>query len=1392
LTEDLGQIGTFSKGGKSMPKRIMIAGYYGFGNTGDEAILEAIIQELRELYAGIAMIVVSGDPSHTERNYPVQAIPWADVQRIKNEMALCDLVLLGGGGLFHDYWGFDPNAVLTSRHIGIAFYTSIALLSAILKKPLMLYAVGAGPLYSEMGKSFVSAIAEQARIVSVRDEESRDQLLSLGITNKSIHVTADPVYNLRATPGGNSLKNPEITGNPILGVTLRNWDFEIQPEIWELQIAQAIDAFLDLHSDGRAIFVPFQDVEEQLLDDVRISERVRGLMKNFERTTLYKSSHSTSEKAAILSECDLVMGMRLHSLILAIASSVPVVGLVYDPKVRYMMVQTGIEKYAIDLKKATSTALITLLEECYQNRDELAHSLHDASPLLAKRAHQTALLAGDLLEQTAESHLSMAPAMERLLRQVTLSLSKTIESSSAQNIELSNTNTGLLEQINSLNESVIDFQEREKSYTESITRLQESEKSQANTINEFQAREEENANTVAKLEKRKITLAQKINKLRESEKRHSQEIDELKGQNKGLADTITEMRAYTNDLSQKYQKIKIDLDHGDDDRKEVTAIKTSRAWKLIWALWQIRLFFVPKGSKMERIIARTWSGSHDLINNTFRHIGTRIKQNMRRLSLKRTRHALVFYKYKQLRKDINKTNLSSLRVPSQKDLVSVVLPVYNGGGYLRESIDSILNQTYQNFEVIIVNDGSRDNTMEIVDEYAELDYRIHVYHQENQKLPKSLTRGFSLAKGEYLTWTSHDNRMKPDYLEKMVRCLKKHPSWDMIYSNMDIIGEHGEFLHNSRWFAGYQQPPGSEHVHLPGDTYELNTWPNNFIGGAFLYRARVKWLIGDYDALQYTREDYDYWMQVNSLLTLKHADFKEPEYDYRFHSDSLTDRDKELGITRDRKFLMVFDDFRRDFYLIPMIWFIDEEQLDAGGEEKLRILKKHLSQAGHILAKPDQLGRMSLPRLWAPQIYLKVTSNVDAKISFPDTLPPGIVRVLLVNSDSHTQLPGSINADWDLCLALGSAASLPSLQKEYQGWWSSSDLQSLINVIDIRVRTINLKQIEKEIHQPQPTKYKASVIICSYKTSKRLEKALYSIANQTMPKEDYEILVVDNHPKGSISPSLVDNIRKENFGDHPDHIRLIHCPIPGLSHARNAGISEATGEILLFIDDDATAKEDALEQYWKAYSEHPEAGVIGGHILLELPDHLSIPWKDGWKGYWSHFRTGYPGYTAVSKWWEFPWGANWGATRKALMQIGGFRGRYGRRGNDFAGGEEIVAASLIQSLGYTIAILPQAEVHHHVEADRFTLQHLKKTIRAGLFTRYQAQKSLHIPVELNLGGSFVEVKETLRKLTFVLSHPKDPASRPTLLETFYHLLARFQLMKQLAVDGLQQFRWPGS
>ena len=107
-------------------------------------------------------------------------------------------------------------------------------------------------------------------------------------------------------------------------------------------------------------------------------------------------------------------------------------------------------------------------------------------------------------------------------------------------------------------------------------------------------------------------------------------------------------------------------------------------------------------------------------------------------------------------------------------LVSIILPVYNGEQYLKQAIESVLNQTYTNFELIIVNDCSTDNTAVIIESFVRIDTRIKVINnKENKKLPASLNIGHNIATGDYMTWTSHDNILKPNFIEILLKYIQQ-------------------------------------------------------------------------------------------------------------------------------------------------------------------------------------------------------------------------------------------------------------------------------------------------------------------------------------------------------------------------------------------------------------------------------------------------------------------------------------------------------------------------------------------------------------------------------------------------------------------------------------------
>ena len=257
-----------------------------------------------------------------------------------------------------------------------------------------------------------------------------------------------------------------------------------------------------------------------------------------------------------------------------------------------------------------------------------------------------------------------------------------------------------------------------------------------------------------------------------------------------------------------------------------------------------------------------------------------------------------------------------------------------------------------------------------------------------------------------------------------------------------------------------------------------------------------------------------------------------------------------------------------------------------------------------------------------------------------------------------------------------------------------------------------------------------STIVCTYGRAEKIFSTFDSLASQTFPASGFEIIIVDNHdyPNADVQKVYGWFLEHAKLLD-TDHLKYIHQPIMGLSHARNAGIANFAGEFLV----SSMTMQLLLLTGWKQ-----SCGV---------PSFLSIPKSSNWGTYhlnlpepgpkalnpvlrniWSHFITGYADYTEVDKWDEFSLGCKLVCAAGSYFKIGGFSLNYGRQGK-FRGGEELVAASLIHSLGYKIAILPQAVVTHKEEPGRYNFMHIWRTILADTLVHYQAHKDFNIPME---------------------------------------------------------------
>lgn len=257
-------------------------------------------------------------------------------------------------------------------------------------------------------------------------------------------------------------------------------------------------------------------------------------------------------------------------------------------------------------------------------------------------------------------------------------------------------------------------------------------------------------------------------------------------------------------------------------------------------------------------------------------------------------------------------------------LVSIVLPTHNGARYIEEAIESCLGQTYRNLELIIVDDGSTDGTVGVVERYLESDRRLRLLrHETNRRLPAALNTGFAHAAGRYLTWTSDDNYFCREAIGELAAYLEAHPDVDVVYADCTLIDDEGN-------------PFGRL---AAGDPDRLLSSDYNCVHGCFLYKREVHDAVGGYAEDSFLVEDYDFWLRAANSFRL--SPYHKDLYYYRMHRGSLSSRyderiqpmlDRTLarhlpvarvpGSTKSALFFMLAQRARSRGEVIPMLTYL--------------------------------------------------------------------------------------------------------------------------------------------------------------------------------------------------------------------------------------------------------------------------------------------------------------------------------------------------------------------------------------------------------------------------------------------------------------------------------------
>lgn len=347
--------------------RIVLSGYYGFDNVGDEAILYSIIQALRKEDTTIGITVLSNQPSKTEATYGVEAVNRWNLKEVMNAIRQSDGLISGGGSLLQDETGFKS----------IPYYTGIMKIAQFLGKPVFVYAQGMGPINKGFSRQIVKHVLKNTNI-TVRDKASMDLLRTIGLKNH-IDIVPDPVLGINLETHVSPWWVGQDFKSPIITVSVRDWSSSIP---FKEHIAKSLDKAAE--AGATIVFIPMHGEH-----DDHASRDVANRMTNKSYIAPYDAS--IEEKIVIIGKSNLLVGMRLHALIFASVMDTTFIALSYDPKINAFAEISGQPIVGhVNEDDWNENTLLELINQKLEDEESEVEKLREHVLLLRNKAQETA------------------------------------------------------------------------------------------------------------------------------------------------------------------------------------------------------------------------------------------------------------------------------------------------------------------------------------------------------------------------------------------------------------------------------------------------------------------------------------------------------------------------------------------------------------------------------------------------------------------------------------------------------------------------------------------------------------------------------------------------------------------------------------------------------------------------------------------------------------------------------------------------------------------------------------------------------------------------------------------------------------------------------------------
>ncbi len=361
---------------------IMLAGYYGFNNSGDEALVAAIIDSLKKEDKELSILLVSKNPKQASEKYGVSSISRSNFFKIRKSMKASRVFIYGGGSIIQD---------ITSTQ-SLMYYSLLLFFAKRLGLKVMLYANGIGPIVRKWNIPTAKWALQVCDVITLREKESFKEIEKLGVTRDDVIQSCDPTLSLVPADYKRIMEVCKKEGidptKKYLALSFRYWKNSEMDTAFASKMAEVIDNACKKHN-LHALFIPMQYPDDALFCKEIMSKLTVPCV-------IIKSELKVQELMGVIALAELVVAMRLHTLIYAFSVDKPVIGLVYDPKIKAFMEYINQPTY-FNIDNLDKNAVSETIDDIIKRLPQITEGIREKSQMLKQISNKDAGIALKLL-----------------------------------------------------------------------------------------------------------------------------------------------------------------------------------------------------------------------------------------------------------------------------------------------------------------------------------------------------------------------------------------------------------------------------------------------------------------------------------------------------------------------------------------------------------------------------------------------------------------------------------------------------------------------------------------------------------------------------------------------------------------------------------------------------------------------------------------------------------------------------------------------------------------------------------------------------------------------------------------------------------------------------------